>query len=123
MDYNNKNIINHSSKNKSNLIWLNNSIDPVENRLKNYGRFLGKTNFNYKNYINNTININNSNNNNFYFNQSESDIDKKYNFRNSANNSYMSFYNKKKFEIQKNYKNKNQNQIKSSFNLYSNKNN
>ena len=104
MDYNNKNVINHSSKNKSNLIWLNNSIDPVENRLKNYGRFLGKTNFNYKNYINNTININNSNNNNFYFNQSENDIDKTYNIRNSANNSNISFYNKFKFEIPKKYK-------------------
>ena len=59
MDYNNNhNIINHSSKNKSTLDWINNSIDPLEYRIKSYGN-LGKTNFNYKNYINNTININN----------------------------------------------------------------
>ena len=103
MDYNNNhNIINHSSKNKSTLDWINNSIDPLEYRIKSYGN-LGKTNFNYKNYINNTININNSNNNNFYFNQSESDIDKNYNIRNSANNSHISFYNKFKFEIPKKF--------------------
>ena len=107
----------NSDKTNPNSMWVNNSNDEGD-KIKSYGH-LDRANFNYKNYINNTININNSNNNNFYFNQSESDIDKKYNFRNSANNSYMSFYNKKKFEIQKNYKN--QNQINSSFNLSSNK--
>ena len=74
-----------------------------------------RANFNYKNYINNTININNSNNNNFYFNQSESDIDKKFNARNSANNSYVSFYNKNQFRIQR--KNKYPVTMNSSLNL------
>ena len=99
---NNQDIKNHCNKN-SNLVWLNNSNYESDSNNKSYGN-LGKTKFNYKNYINNTININNSNSNNFYFNQSESDIDKKYNMRNGSNNNYLSFYNKFKFEIPKKFK-------------------
>ena len=112
MDYS-QDIKNHSNKN-SNLVWLNNSNYESDSKNKGYGN-LGKTSFNYKNYINNTININNSNNNNFYFNQSESDIDKKYNMRNTSNSNYLTFYNKFKFEIPK--KNKIPSTVNSSFNL------
>jgi len=72
MDYS-SNIYNNSNKNNSNLVWINNSNDEDEKKIGSYGK-VDRANFNYKNYINNTININNSNNNNFYFNQSESDI-------------------------------------------------
>ena len=112
MDYS-QDIKNHSNKN-SNLVWLNNSNYESDSKNKGYGN-LGKTSFNYKNYINNTININNSNNNNFYFNQSESDIDKKYNMRNTSNSNYLTFYNKFKFEIPKKFKIPST--VNSSFNL------
>ena len=101
MDYSQD--IRNNSNNNSNLVWLNNSNYESDSNNKGY-RNPGKTSFNYKNYINNTININNSNNNNFYFNQSESDIDKKYNMRNTSNNNYLTFYNKFKFEIPKKFK-------------------
>ena len=98
MDYINDSS-NHS-KNNSNLVWLNNLNEEGEQKINSYGH-LGRTNFNYKNYINNTINISNSNNNNFYFNQSETDIDN-FKQRNSANKSYISFNNNKfKFEFPK----------------------
>ena len=113
MDYN-SNIYNNSNKNNSNLVWINNSNDEDEKKIGSYGK-VDRANFNYKNYINNTININNSNNNNFYFNQSESDIDKKFNARNSANNSYVSFYNRNQFRIQR--KNKYPVTMNSSLNL------
>ena len=113
MDYNHD-IQSNSNKSNSNLVWFNNSNDEGEHKIKSYGH-LDRTNFNYKNYINNTININNSNNNNFYFNQSESDIDNRPNIRNSANNSYISYYNKKQFETSK--KNKIQNNINKSFKI------
>ena len=102
LDYN-KDMRNKTNKGKSNLVWFNNLNNENEHKNSSYGN-VDRNNFNYKNYINNTININNSNNNNFYFNQSETDIDKKYNIRNSANNSYVSFYNKNQFRIPKDIK-------------------
>ena len=102
MSYGND-IMNLSNKN-ANSVWLNNYNYEKDNKNKTYEYFRFTTNFNYKNYINNSININNSNNNNFYINQSDNDIDKKYNIRNSAHDNYISFYNKFKFEIPKKYK-------------------
>ena len=95
-------IMNYSNKN-SNSVLLNNYNYEKDNKNSSYGHLGNTTNFNYKNYINNSININNSNNNNFYFNQSDNDIDKKYNVRNSAHDKYISFYNKFKLEIPKKY--------------------
>ena len=102
MSYGND-IMNLSNKN-SNSVLLNNYNYEKDNKNKTYGHLGFTTNFNYKNYINNSININNSNNNNFYINQSDNDIDKKYNVRNSAHDNHISFYNKFKLEIPNKYK-------------------
>ena len=102
MDYSHDIMNNHSNKN-ANSVWLNNYTYAKDNKNKSYGHLGTTTNCHYKNYINNSININNSNNNNFYINQSENDIDNNYNIRNSAHDNYKSFYNKFKFEIPKKY--------------------
>ena len=72
MDYSHDIMNNHSNKNV-NSVWLNNYTYAKDNKNKSYGHLGTTTNFNYKNYINNSININNSNNNNFYINQSENE--------------------------------------------------